>query len=163
MRFSAEDLNLLKWYIDVSHQVHPDFRSHTGGLLTLGKGSVYNKSSKQKINTRSSTESELVGVDDVIVQILWTNLFMEEQGYNVNDTIVFQDNKSALLLEKNGRYSSSKRTKHIEAKYFFVQDCYNRKKLRLEFCPTDDMVADFFTKPLQGKKFHHFRKNIMGL
>ena len=70
MSFSVDNLNILKWYVDVSHQVHPDYRSHTGGVLTFGKGSLYNKSSKQKINTRSSTESELVGVDDMIVQIL---------------------------------------------------------------------------------------------
>ena len=101
------------------------------------------------------------GVDDVIVQVLWTNLFLEEQGYKVNDTILFQDNRSAILLEKNGRYSSSKRTKHIEAKYFFVTDCCARKLMKIEFCPTEHMIADFFTKPLQGKKFHYFRKLIM--
>ena len=103
----------------------------------------------------------MVGVDDVIVQVLWTNHFLSEQGYDASSTIVYQDNKSAILLEENGRYSSSKRTKHIEAKYFFITDCIERKQLSIEYCPTDKMIADFFTKPLQGKKFHEFRKMIM--
>ena len=77
---------------------------------------------KQKINTRCSTKCELVGVDDVMGQILWTNYFLRAQGYFVKDTIVYQDNKSAILLEKNGRASSSKRTKHIKVQYFFIKD-----------------------------------------
>ena len=68
-------------------------------------------STKQKLNTRSSTESEVVGVDEMMPAILWTRLFLEAQGYGVKESIIFQDNKSAILLEKNGKSSSSKRTK----------------------------------------------------
>ena len=70
-------------------------------------------STKHKINTQSSTESELVGVDDMMSLILWTWYFLNHQGYKVNDNIVFQDNKSTMLLERNGKSSSGKRTKHI--------------------------------------------------
>jgi hypothetical protein len=66
-------------------------------------------STKQKLNTRSSTESELVGVDDCMPAILWTRYFLKAQSYNVNKMIVFQDNQSAILLAKNGKSSSSKR------------------------------------------------------
>ncbi len=66
-------------------------------------------STKQKLNMHSSTISEVL--DDMIPQILWTWLFMQEQGIKVTDNILYQDNKSAILLEKNGRASSSKRTK----------------------------------------------------
>ena len=69
---------------------------------------------KQKLNMRGSTISEAVAVDDMIPQILWTRLFMQEQGIKVTDNILYQDNKSAMLLEKNGRVSSSRRTKHIK-------------------------------------------------
>jgi hypothetical protein len=72
-------------------------------------------SKKQKINTGSSTESELVGVDDVAPQMLWTRYFMEEQGLEIEESILNQDDLSAMLLEKNGKESSSKRTKHIWA------------------------------------------------
>ena len=96
-------------------------------------------------------------------QILWTNYFLVEQGYNIRDTIIYQDNKSAILLEKNGRLSSSKRTKHIKARYFFVKDYQARKEVKIKHCTTDNMIADFFTKPLQGDKFRKFRKEIMNL
>ena len=83
--------------------------------------SIWSNSIKQKINTRSSTEAELVAVDDMMPQILWTRYFMEAQGYGSKNTIVYQDNKSAILLEKNGKMSSSKRTKHINIRYFLSQ------------------------------------------
>ena len=55
----------------------PDYRSHTGAVMTLGEGSIIAMSRKRKLNTRSSTEAELVGADDAATMILWTGLFME--------------------------------------------------------------------------------------
>ena len=76
----------------------------------MGEGDVQSVSRKQKLNTRSSTESELVGVDDVATMVLWTKLFLEEQGQNIKQNIIYQDNKSAMLLEVNGRKSAGKRS-----------------------------------------------------
>jgi hypothetical protein len=103
---SADDLRIIKWFVDASFAVHPDFKSHTGGTMTFGQGSVISVSRKQKINTKSSTTSELVGADDVSTLSLWTKLFMEAQGYPIEKNIMYQDNKSAILLEKNGMTSS---------------------------------------------------------
>ncbi len=58
-------------------------RSHTGGAMSMGTGATYSTSKKQKLNTKSSTEAELVGVDDVLPQAIWTKYFMEAQGYGV--------------------------------------------------------------------------------
>ncbi len=69
----------------------------------LGKVGAYCTSTHQKLNTKSSTEAKLVAVDDVMPQVIWTWNFLEAQGYSVTDNIVFQDNKSAILLEKNGK------------------------------------------------------------
>jgi hypothetical protein len=90
--------------------------------MSLGKGSIAGVSKKQKINTWSSTESELVGADDMLPQIMWTRYFIEAQGFNVDESILYQDNLSAMLLEKNGKQSSSKRTKHSRVRYFFIKD-----------------------------------------
>ena len=136
-------------------------KGHTGGAMTLGKGSIFNKSTKQKINSKSSTETEIISVDDVLPQILWTNYFMRAQGFDSFWTVLYQDNKSAILLENNGKLSSSNRTKHINVRYYFVKDCIERKELDIEYCGTDEMWADFYTKPLQGKKFKEFRKIIL--
>eukprot|EP00957_Ditylum_brightwellii_P017354 1307586-Ditylum_brightwellii.AAC.1 len=75
--------------------------SHTGVTMTLGKGSPYSISRKQKINTRSSTEAMLVGVNDAMSLIIWTCLFIQVQGYNIVDNVVYQDNQSTILLENN--------------------------------------------------------------
>jgi hypothetical protein len=129
--------------------------------MSLGKGSVYSTSTWQKLNTKSSTEAELVGVDDVMPLVLWTRYFLEAQGYEVRENKVFQDNKSAILLEENGRRSSSRRTRHINIRYFFVTDRIQAKELTVEYCPTEDMVGDMFTKPLQGNKFRNFRDAVL--
>ena len=162
-RLSADGSSILKWHVDGAHAVHPDGKGHTGGMLTLGEGGAYNTSVKQKLNTCSSTETELVGADDLMPQIIWTNYFLEGQGYKSRDTIVYQDNKSTMLLEKNGKISLSKRTKHINNRYFFVKDRQDRGEVKIVYCPTDEMIADFFTKPLQGYKFLKFHKLIMNL
>ena len=163
LTLETKSLNSIKWWIDASYGVHPDMRSHTGGTMTLGKGSVYSSSIRQKLNTRSSTEAELVGVNDMMALVLWTRNFLEAQGYKIKDNVVLQDNESAILLEKNGRRSSSKRTRHIEIRYFFVTDNVKRGRMRIEHCPTGDMVADFFTKPLQGAAFKKMLKSIMNI
>jgi hypothetical protein len=79
--------------------------------------------------------------------------FVECQGYNIDKCIIFQDNMSTLSLEKNGRMSSSKRSKHIKAKYFLIKDYYNAGEIDLRYCPTGQMWADVLTKPLQGQLF----------
>ena len=159
----ADDLKMMRWFIDASFAVHDNMRGHTGGEMTMGKGLIYNRSTKQKINTKSSTETELVGMDDILPQILWTNYFMRAQGWTTHETVLYQDNKSAILLANNGKLSSSNRTKHINVRYYFIKDCIDRKELRIEFCGTDEMWADFYTKPLQGWKFEEFRKIILNL
>ena len=136
--------NIARWYTDASFAVHPDMKSHTGYIMTLGKGAVIASSTKQKINTKSSTESELVGADEATTPLLWSKWFMEEQGYNIKP-IMYQDNQSSMKLEQNGKESSSKRTRHINIRYFFITDCIARKELKVEYCPTDDMIADYLT------------------
>jgi hypothetical protein len=163
LTLEADDLSIIKWWVDGSFGVHPDMRSHTGAVMSLGGGAAYGKSTIQRLNTRSSTEAELVAVDDTMSQILWTRYFLRAQGYDVQDNIVYQDNRSAMLLENNGRASSSKRTRHINVRYFFVTDRIKTGELRVEYCPTQDMKADYFTKPLQGQQFRKFRTFILNL
>lgn len=158
----ANSTGVLNWYVDASFAVHANMRGHTGGGLTMGRGFPIVSSTKQKLNTRSSTESELVGVDDMMPSIIWTRYFLKAQGYGVSDNVIFQDNKSTMLLERNGKASSSKRTKHINIRYFFITDRISKGEVRVEWCPTKDMVADFMTKPLQGSLFRKFRDLIMG-
>ena len=161
LTLSANSLSLLCWYVDASHQIHDDCKGHTGALLTLGAGAVLSSSTKQKINTKSSTETELVAVHDKSGDVLWTRHFLEAQGYTITENIIYQDNMSTLSLEKNGRLSSSKRTKHIKAKYFFIKHYYDSGYINLRYCPTEQMWADVLTKPLQGVQFRTMRAILM--
>ena len=131
--------------------------------MTMGKGSIFSTAGGQKLVARSSTESELIAVYDVMPQVLWTVHFLTAQGHEVKDTIVYQDNMSSILLEKNGRRSSSKRTRHINIRYFHVKDHVDSGAIRIEHCPTKDMIADYFTKPLQGILFYKLRDYIMNI
>jgi hypothetical protein len=153
LTLEADSMTGIQWWIDAAYAVHPDMKSRTGGTMTLGKGSVYSSSIRQKLNTRSSTEAELVAVNDMMMSmVLWTRMFLEEQ-----------ENESAILLEKNGQRSSSKRTRQLEIRYFFVTDNVKRWRLSIQYCPTEEMIADFFTKPLQGSAFRKMVKLIMNI
>jgi hypothetical protein len=72
------------WSVDASFAIHNDMRSHTGAVLSLGQGAMMSMSSKQKINTKSSTKAELVGVDDALNFVVWIQLFMGEQMKTVS-------------------------------------------------------------------------------
>ena len=89
--------------------------------------------------------------------------FLCGQGLEVADNIIYQDNKSSVILEKNGCASSSKCTCHIQLQYFFVKDQVDKKLVHIEYCPTRIMCRDFFTKPLQGALFREQRDSIMNI
>eukprot|EP00957_Ditylum_brightwellii_P085300 6487800-Ditylum_brightwellii.AAC.1 len=92
----ADSLNRMRWWIDASFAVHPDIRSHSGGVMMMGRGAVFSSSTKQKLNTKSSTEVELVDLDDLMLQVILTRYFLETQSYTVKDNIVYQDNENVI-------------------------------------------------------------------
>ena len=163
LTLEVDNLSILKWWIDASHNVHMDCRGHTGTMFSLGRGAVLSSSMKQKMNTKSSTESELVGAYDGLSLILWSRYFIEAQGYTINHNILYQDNQSTMLLQRNGRASSTKRTKHINARYFFIKDKIERGEVEVLYCPTKEMRADINTKPLQGTPFRTLRGQLMNI
>ena len=103
-----------------------------------------------------------MGADDATTMMLWTKLFMQEQGYKIEENVLYQDKESAILLEKNGRKSMGKQSHALNVRYFFISDQVNQGNLNVKYCSTDEMIGDFMTKPLQGSKFMKFRKIIMG-
>ena len=121
--------------------------------MSFGQGMALSYSWKQKINTKSSTEAELVWVDDSLGYTPWACYFMQEQGYNMDPSLLYQDNMSAILLETNGRANSSKRTKHIKVKYIFIKDKVNRKEITIKHCLTKQMWTGINTKPKHGTVF----------
>jgi histone deacetylase 1/2 len=159
---SVENMGLVRWYVDASYATHDDCKGHTGAMMTLGQGAAISMSRKQKTNARSSTEAELIGVYDALPSILHTRYFLEAMGYNVKHNVIYQDNKSSITLEKNGRTSSSKRTKHIKIRYFFIKDMIAQREVEVRHCPTEEMWSDILTKPKQGKDFIMMRSKLLG-
>lgn len=110
--------------------------------------------------------------------ICWARYFLQAQGQQMTDNvadgllntnkvptydIIYQDNESSIKLEKNGKASSTKETRCINIRYFFVTDRVNKGEVSIEYCPTKDMIGDYFTKPLQGSLIRKFRNTILGL
>lgn len=147
-------------YIDASFAVHLDYKSHTGMCISLGMGPVFVKSTKQKLMSKSSTESELIGLSDCVTQVVWTRQFLIHQGYELPPATVYQDNKSTISLVEKGR-STSERTRHINIRFFFVKDKIDSGDVKIEYLPTGEMIADILTKPLQGGLFRKLRRQLL--
>jgi hypothetical protein len=162
LRIGADSLNQFSTWVDALFAIHPDMRSHTGGVISFGRGGLLCKSKKQNINTKSSTEAKLIGASDYLPNTLYVKLFMEAQGYPITEAIFHQDNESAIKMEQNGKASSGQRSRHINIRYFFITDHSKSNNIRIVHCPTEDMLADFFTKPLQGSLFRKFCAVLLG-
>ena len=148
-------------FIDASYGVHADGKSHSGAVIILGKsGPVHAKSNKQKLTTKSSTEAELVSLSDNVSQVIWTRDFLSAQGYSMKAARVYQDNQSTMALVEKGR-STAEKTRHINIRYFFVKDRVDAGEIFIEYCPTERMLADILTKPLQGPAFREMRDLLL--
>jgi hypothetical protein len=159
----AGSLSKIRTWVDASYGVHDDLKSHTGGVISLGRGVGMGKSSKQKLNTKSSTEAEVVGASDYLPNTIFLKYFLEAQGYDVTENVFGQDNKSAILLEQNGRKSCGQKSRHIDNRFFFTKDRIKSGSIVVEYCPTEQMLADFLTKVLQGALVKRFKNVLVGL
>ena len=157
---ARQNLLELVAFIDASFAVHGDYKSHSGVSIFLGLGGIFFKSVKQKLNSKSSTEAELIAVSDGLTMIIWIREFLIGQGYNVGPATLFQDNKSTIQLIANGR-SNSERTRHVNIRFFFVKDRVSSGEIKIEYVPTDNMIADMLTKPLQGALFRSLRSKLL--
>ena len=122
---------------------------------------LYVKSSKQKISTRSSTESELVAISDSLSHILWAREYMLSSHNDIGPIVLYQDNKSTICLANKGR-STSERTRHIKIRYFFIRHYIDTHEIVIEYMPTEDMIADIMTKPLHSRLFNKLANVLSG-
>eukprot|EP01036_Dinobryon_divergens_P034190 gene34190-44172_t len=147
---------ILAW-VDASYAVHTDGRSHTGILIGFGghRGLVYFRSSVQRLVSDSSTYAELIAQHDGAHTIQWLSFLMQELGYSVSGDqvpIMYQDNRSAIQLAERGPGVVS-RSRHFQVRYFYVKELVDNNSIKLAHVPTEQMHADFMTKPNQGKLF----------
>ena len=158
----ADNLLNMVVMIDSAHAVHDNMCGHTGGIISFGTGLVDQKSSKQKMNTCSSTETEHVSTsEEYLPKPIYFELFMGAQGYKPK-TILAKDNKSEIRMLNNRKRSCTARSKHVAIKYFWCTDRIKNGNITVKHCPTEKMLADYMSKPVQGKLFTSFRNVIMG-
>jgi len=103
-----------------------------------------------------------VAISDALSTIIWLRDFLIEQGYNVGPAILYQDNMSTISLVENGK-GTNERSRHINIKFFFVSDRVAKGEIEIKYMPTNDMLADMLTKPLQGDKFRSMRDHVLGI
>jgi hypothetical protein len=154
-------------YFDASWASHSDLKGHSGIVITIGHNGfpIICKSKKQKIVSRSSTEAELIAMYEGLDYLLYIRRLMQFFGCLGQDTppiIIYQDNTSAMTLAYMGKSASGSNSKFIDLKYFWIKDYLDTKMFKLEYLPSESMIADFFASPRIGARFRSMRDTIMG-
>ena len=123
---------MIRWWVDAAYEVHWDSKGHTRAMISMGKGALVNISKKQKLNAGSSTKCELISIADILKMMMWCKYFIKAQDYTVENNILYQDNKSTILLAENGRMSAGKNSKHIKNRFFLITDKVAQGDLKVE-------------------------------
>ena len=129
--------------------------------MTIGLGIIQGKATKQNLNTKRSTEAELVGANYYVPWMVWAKWFLKEQSYKLKRSLFYQYNESALKLESNSMKSAGDKLRHIHIRLIFIKDIMKRENIEVKHCPTKRMMANYYTKPLQGSLFKNMRDIIM--
>lgn len=148
----GEDIRNLHAYCDSDYaNCTKTRRSTTGYVIMFTGGPISWCSKRQPIVSLSSTEAEYIAAADCVKECLYLRYFISELiSENVKISLNI-DNQSAIQLIKSGSFS--KRSKHIDVRFYFIHENYKIGKLDIKYCPTDLQIADMFTKPLYKNKF----------
>ena len=145
----ASETHEVCWFANTAFAVHKDMKSHTDDMMTSGTEALKTVFSEQKLNAKSLIEAESVKANDTSSDAFWTRNFLNEQCHHVKDNVLFQNNKSAMLLKNNEWMSVKKKSEHINVRHFFLTNRINNSnELRVEHCLINEMTADHFIKPL---------------
>jgi transposase InsO family protein len=161
IRFSGSGDGDLIGYSDADWAGDIDTRRSTSGyVFLLNGGCISWRSKKQRTVALSSTEAEYMALSEATQEAVWLKAFMRELGEDVGDgaLTVYEDNQGAIALAKNPEFH--KRTKHIDIRYHFVREKVEDGQVMLEYCPTQEMLADLMTKPIAAAQFDALRTKL---
>ena len=146
---------------DASYGCHPDGRGHTGIVCTLGGATVFARSRKQHLVCKSSTEAELIALNQATDEVLYLRHLLDELGYPQKEaTTILQDNKSAMTMASKGELGT-KRTKHFTIRHYFVAEQTRAGNIALRYEPGASIAADGLTKPLSAGPFQLWVKRLL--
>lgn len=147
--------NRLEIYSDASFNIHSNSAGHSGLVIRLFGNTICCKSMKQKLIARSSTEAELIALDEATTYLPFLVNLLSELNIEIDQPVlILQDNKSTIEWASKGRINF-KRTKHIDNRYFFIKQFIDNGQAIIQYLPTHLMLADILTKPINGIQFHN--------
>jgi hypothetical protein len=165
LTLSAGNLCCIKWHVDASFAVHPDFKSHTSATMSFegGKGTAQSASRKQKLNTKSSTEAELFwSRRHVCHDALDQTVLGSTRPWDRQNTSYVRMTRVLFCWKKMVRRAPVREPEHWTFVLSFLTDQVEKTNVIIKHCPTNDVIGDFHAKPPQGEKFRVFHDSILG-
>ncbi|CAL8165835.1 unnamed protein product [Prunus armeniaca] len=136
-----------------------DSKSTSGYAFTFGSGVFSWASVKQNCVALSTAEAEYISAAEATTQAIWLRFVLEDFGeLQTEATPLHCDNISAIAITKNPVFHQ--KTKHIDRRYHFIKDALQEGVINLEYCPTNEQLADIFTKPLAKDRFNYLREML---
>ena len=134
-----------------------DYKSTTGYLFQIGGTAVTWKSKKQTCVALSTAEAEYIALSSAAPEVVWMReLSADLRNPQSQPTLILEDNQSAISISKNPQFH--RRTKHFNIKYHFIRKQVSNGKICLQYCPTEDMLADLLTKGIGPEKLERLRR-----
>jgi len=159
-KISSQPFKRVEAFIDAAHACHVDGFGQSGGAIMVGGSLMEAITRKQKCAARDSTEAELVALETIVLDVEWHHEWFEGQGYMMDKPLIYQDNTSTITLVTKG--GGKMRNKTMRVKQAVVLEGYENHDYDFKYIPTEQMLADVFTKPLSGMKYHRFKKDLLG-
>jgi hypothetical protein len=142
-------------YSDASYAEEKDAKSISGYVVKQGGAVITWRSTKQELVAQSSAEAEYIALAEAVKEAIWIRKLQEESLPNANHQIIIQeDNQSAIKLAQNPIHTN--RTKHIHVRYHATRDYVKKKLVKIQYCPTEEMIADIMTKSLDQQAHAKF-------
>jgi len=136
-----------------------DRKSIGAYTFVLNSGAISWISKKQQTVAKSTSEAEYMALSQAASEALWIRKFLSELNfYNQRPIMIYGDNQGSIKLSKNPQYHN--RTKHIDNAHHFIRDYVESNHIQVNYIPTDKMIADILTKPLQRIKFEKHRNSL---
>ncbi len=133
-----------------------DRKSTSGYLFQMSGGALTWKSKKQDCVALSTAEAEYVALSSAAQESVWLNKWSAELGCSLKEpTLIYEDNQSTISMCKNPQFHG--RAKHIDIRHHFVRELVTQRNIELQYCPSQDMVADMLTKGLARDQFYYLR------
>src|ERR1700678_740132 len=146
-------------YADADGSMAEDRKAISGYAFMVNGGAVSWSAKRQQIISLSTTESEYIAATYAAKEALWLRqIILQLFAITLDATTLLSDNQSAIALTKEHQYHA--RTKHIDVRFHFIRWIVEEGKVRLIYCPTEEMVADILTKALVSTKVKHFASEL---